>query len=63
MEDKQSLVMKGVLGFTALALLGGALYYLSLEDEFEDMKQELEGLGQTLGKFSLEDMHAYMDKD
>ena len=48
-------------GKEAVIGVGVGLYYLSKEDELEDVKDDVKKLGQLLGGFSKEDAHGYID--
>ena len=53
---------QGLAAAAAIAVVGVSLYYLSKEDEFEEMKDDVKKLGKTMGGFSSMDMKAYIDQ-
>ena len=62
MDSKtQSFIIKGLLGVSALGLIGATLYYLSLDDEYEEQKKEVNEIGTAVGGFSKMDMESYLD--
>ena len=60
-SQTQSYIIKGLLGVSALGLIGATLYYLSIDDEYEEQKREVNELGTAMGGFSKMDMESYLD--